>query len=280
VPDHLGAAVHLDGLAALIAVHRQDREELARLRAALDEPLASGTIRQTIDDRSWGRALAILAGGDQETAFRVLSSAWQECVAGHREYCGHYLLPDLAGLAVSLGERETARQAVAELDRYTADRGGPALRRSARFATAILDGDAAALDRVAEAYAIAGRPLLEALAREHAAELLRPAGRGVGRGPGRRPAAGTRRTARDPGPAAAVHVRLGVAHPDRAEGRRPAGRRLVRPGHRGPHVHLPAHRPVPRVQHPGQARPVLPRRASHPDSPPRQLTSASAHPQR
>ena len=177
VPDHLGAAVHLDGLAALIAVHRQDREELARLRAALDEPLASDTIRQTIDDRSWGRALATLAGGDQETAFRVLSSAWQECVAGHREYCGHYLLPDLAGLAVSLGERETARQAVAELDRYTADRGGPTLRRSARFATAILDGDAAALDRVAEAYAIAGRPLLEALAREHAAELLAAAGR-------------------------------------------------------------------------------------------------------
>jgi DNA-binding CsgD family transcriptional regulator/tetratricopeptide (TPR) repeat protein len=177
VPDHLGAAVHLDGLATLIAVHRQDREELARLRAALDEPLASGTIRHTIDDRSWGRALAALADDDQETAFRVLSSAWQECVAGHREYCGHYLLPDLAGLAVSLGEPETAWQAVAQLDRYTADRDGPALRRSARFATAILDGDAAALDRVAEAYAIAGRPLLEALAREHAAELLAAAGR-------------------------------------------------------------------------------------------------------
>jgi len=26
-------------------------------------------------------------------------------VAGHREYCGHYLLPDLAMLAVALGER-------------------------------------------------------------------------------------------------------------------------------------------------------------------------------
>jgi len=62
-PDHLGASVHLDGLAALIAVHRQDRDELARLRAALDRPLASGTIRHTIDDRSWGRSLALLADG-------------------------------------------------------------------------------------------------------------------------------------------------------------------------------------------------------------------------
>lgn len=176
-PDHLGAVAYLDGLATLIAVHRQDRGELGRLREALDEPLPSGTIRDTADDRSWARALAALADGDQETAFRVLVAAWQECVAGHREYCGHYLLPDLAGLAVSLGEPATARRAVAELNRYTAGRDGPALRRSAQFATAILDGDARALDRVADGYAIAGRPLLEALAREHAAELLAAAGR-------------------------------------------------------------------------------------------------------
>jgi len=175
-PDHLGATVHLDGLATLIAVHRQDREELERLRDALDEPPATGTIRHTIDDRSWGRALAALAEGDQELAFRVLSEAWQECVAGHREYCGHYLLPDLATLAVSLGEQETARQAVAELERYAADRSGPALRRSGRFAAAILDGDAGALNRAADSYAVAGRPLLEGMAREHAAELLAAAG--------------------------------------------------------------------------------------------------------
>jgi DNA-binding CsgD family transcriptional regulator len=177
VPDHLGAAVHLDGLATLIAVHRQDRDALERLGEALEQPLATGTIRHMIDDRSWGRALAALADGDQDMAFRVLSEAWQECVAEHREYCGHYLLPDLAALAVSLGEQETARRAVAELERYTAGRGGPCLRRSARFAAAILDGDAGALHRVADAYAAAGRPLLEGMAREHAAELLAAAGR-------------------------------------------------------------------------------------------------------
>jgi DNA-binding CsgD family transcriptional regulator/tetratricopeptide (TPR) repeat protein len=177
VPDHLGAAAHLDGLATLIAVHRQDRDALERLGEALEQPLATGTIRHMIDDRSWGRALAALADGDQDMAFRVLSEAWQECVAEHREYCGHYLLPDLAALAVSLGERETARRAVAELERYTAGRGGPCLWRSARFAAAILDDDAGALHRVADAYAAAGRPLLEGMAREHAAELLAAAGR-------------------------------------------------------------------------------------------------------
>jgi len=177
VPDHLGAAVHLDGLATLIAVHRQDRDALERLGEALEQPLATGTIRHTVDDRSWGRALAALADGDQDMAFRVLSEAWQESVAEHREYGGHYLLPDLAALAVSLGEQETARRAVAELERYAAGRGGPSLRCSARFAAAILDGDAGALHRVADAYAAAGRPLLEGMAREHAAELLAAAGR-------------------------------------------------------------------------------------------------------
>jgi DNA-binding CsgD family transcriptional regulator len=169
--------VHLDGLATLIAVHRQDRGELGRLRGRLDQPLATGTIRHTIDDRSWGRALAALADGQQETAFGVLSEAWQQCVAGQREYCGHYLLPDLVALALWLGEEATARSAVAELQRYAADRGGPALRRSARFAAGILDRDAGALLGVADAYAVVGRPLLEGLAREHAADVLAAAGR-------------------------------------------------------------------------------------------------------
>jgi DNA-binding CsgD family transcriptional regulator len=176
-PDHLGVGVHLDGLAALIAAHRQDRGELARLREALDRPLATGTVRHTIDDRSWGHALALLADGDRKAAFGVLSQAWQECVTGNREYCGHYLLPDLAALAVPLGEAAAARQAVAALDRYLADRDIPSLHRSARFATAILDGDPGALLSVAAAYAAAGRPLLESQAREHAADLLAAAGR-------------------------------------------------------------------------------------------------------
>jgi DNA-binding NarL/FixJ family response regulator len=103
--------------------------------------------------------------------------AWEQCVAGNREYCGHYLLPDLAVLAGPLGERETARRAVAQLERYNADRRGPALHRSAAFAAAILDSDATALLAVADSYAAAGRPMLEAQAREHAAEALAAADR-------------------------------------------------------------------------------------------------------
>jgi DNA-binding NarL/FixJ family response regulator len=51
------------------------------------------------------------------------------------------------------------------------------MHRSADFAAAILDNDAAALLTVADAYATAGRPLLEAQARERAAENLAAAGR-------------------------------------------------------------------------------------------------------
>jgi DNA-binding NarL/FixJ family response regulator len=106
----------------------------------------------------------------------VLAGAWQQCVAGSREYCGHYLLPDLAAVARPLGEQETARRAVAELERYAADRKAPALHRSASCAAGILDGDAGALLKVADAYEAAARPLLEAQAREHAAEALAAAG--------------------------------------------------------------------------------------------------------
>ena len=177
VPDPLGLTVHLDGLATLIAVHQQDRDQLRRLRAVLDRPLVTGSVRHTYDDRSWGRALAALAEGDQAAAFGLLCGAWEQCVAGNREYCGHYLLPDLAALAGPLGERETARQAVAQLERYDADREGPALHRSAAFAAAILAGDATGLLAVADSYAATGRPMLEAHAREHAAEALVAAGR-------------------------------------------------------------------------------------------------------
>ena len=169
--------MHLDGLAALIAVHRRDREQLARLQGRLGRPLITGPARHTYDDRSWGRGLAILADGDPTAASGVLSAAWEQCAQGSREYCGHYLLPDLAVLAGLLGEREEARRAVAQLARYAADREGPAMHRSVAFAAAILDGDAGALLTVADGYAAAGRPLLEAQAREHAAEALAVAGR-------------------------------------------------------------------------------------------------------
>jgi DNA-binding NarL/FixJ family response regulator len=177
VADHFKLTVHLDGLAALIAVHRQDRAGLARLRAVLDRPLATGPARHTYDDRSWGRALAALADGEHATAFGLLADAWEQCVAGNREYCGHYLLPDLAALAVPLGRAQSARLAVAQLDSYTAYRPAPALHRSADFAAAILAGDAKALLKVAAVYAAANRPLLEAQAREHAADALAVAGR-------------------------------------------------------------------------------------------------------
>ena len=87
----------------------------------------------------------------------MLAAAWQQCVAGNRQYCGHYLLPDLAAAAGPRGEQETARRAVAELERYATGRNVPALHRSASCAAGILDGDAGALLKVADSYAAAGQ---------------------------------------------------------------------------------------------------------------------------
>jgi hypothetical protein len=294
-PDHLGCKVDLDGLSALIAAHRQDREKLNRLRADLGQPLVTGSIRHTIDDRSWGQALAALADGDQETAFRVLLTAWQQCVAGNREYCGHYLLPDLAALAGPLGEDATARRAVTELERCAADRDAPALDRSAACSAAILDHDAGALLKVADAYAAARRPLLGAQAREHAAEAFAATGSraearlqldavqdryarldaiwDMARADARLRARDQARRARR---AAAAQGRLGCPHRYRARGGHAPGQRPVQPGYRRPNVHSPAHRTVPRVEHPGQAQPVLARRASGARRPPHRVTGIKA----
>ena len=176
-PDHLCLTPHLNGLATVIAVHRDQRADLERNRAGLEQPLTTGSSRNTYDDRSWGRGLAAHADDNPEAALAILAGAWQECVAGDREFCGHYLLPDLVGLAVSLGAHDTGRRAVAELDRYAADRDAPALRRSARFAAGLATGDIGLLLSAADEYAAVGRPLFEGQAREHAADLLAAAGR-------------------------------------------------------------------------------------------------------
>lgn len=176
-PDHLCLTPHLNGLATVIAVHRDQRADLERNRAGLEQPLTTGSSRNTFDDRSWGWGMAAHADNDPEAALAVLEGAWQECVAGNREFCGHYLLPDLVGLAVSLRAHNTARRAVAELDRYAADREAPALRRSARFAAGLATGDIGLLLNAAGEYAAVGRPLFEGQAREHAADLLAAAGR-------------------------------------------------------------------------------------------------------
>jgi hypothetical protein len=168
-PDHLGYALHLDGLATVIAVHRGDRAATARLNGSLHRPLPTGSMRHTLDDRSWGRSLAALADGDAAEAYAVLASAWIDCVAGKREFCGHYLLPGLVALGIAGGHAAAASEAVAVLNRYMRDRPGPAMHRSAAFAGALVNADAAQLLRVADDYAAAGRPLFEAEAREQAA---------------------------------------------------------------------------------------------------------------
>jgi DNA-binding CsgD family transcriptional regulator len=172
-PDHLGHRLHLDGLATVIAVHR---DAVTELQGKLGQPPASGSAQNTFDDRSWGAGLAALAAGDQDRALTVLAGAWGECVRRNRQFCGHYLLPDLVTVATARGADATARKAVAELEQYAANRQAPALNRSARFAAGIAEANPGLLLSAADNYAAVGRPLLEGQAREHAAELLTRAG--------------------------------------------------------------------------------------------------------
>lgn len=104
--------------------------------------------------------MAALADGDDSGARAVLESAWSECAEGKREFCGHYLVSGLVGLGTLHGDSAPARRAFEAITGYLCDRPGPAMHRSAAFASAILDADVDHLLQVADDYAAAGRPLL------------------------------------------------------------------------------------------------------------------------
>jgi hypothetical protein len=287
-PDHLGYTLHLDGLATVIAVHRGDRGATVRLETSLHRPLPTGSMRHTFDDRSWGRSMAALAVSDEATAYAVLASAWNDCVQGKREFCGHYLLPDLVALGIAQGHAAEASQAVAGLDGYMRDRPGPAMHRSAAFADARINANAEQLLRVADDYAAAGRPLFEAEAREQAAVLLAARGDSSDAcrhlnaalqryaaldanwdaAPSKRPAAPLRNPTRNARSSATAQDRLDRADPHRAEDRGVRIRRHVQPGHRRTDLHLSAHRPIPCLEHPHQTRPDLTRRTRRTCRPP------------
>ena len=178
VPDNLGLSPHLNGLAALISAHRGDTAAIHQLAPSLPNPLTTGTTRHTFDDRAWGFSAAALAMGNSMEAYHVLQDAWTDCIKGQRAFCAHYLLPEMVDLGMSHSYQGAVDDAVAAFEQYITDRAAPAMHRSAAFSAAIRDHDAKQLLCVADEYATAVRPLLEAQVREHAADELAADGAG------------------------------------------------------------------------------------------------------
>ena len=176
--DPMDMGRHLRGLAALIAVHRGDWNGAVGLLGAL-RGRWPGTWpeQQSGHAMTWARALAVQADGDIPAAAATLGEAWEENIGKDQlRYLCHYLVPDLVALHLEAGNQAAARRAAISIREYAARRTAPALRRSARHACALVDGDAAQLLAVGDEYQQARRVLFAARAREQAAPLLAAVG--------------------------------------------------------------------------------------------------------
>jgi DNA-binding NarL/FixJ family response regulator len=180
LPDLLDMHRHLRGVAALIAVHRRDRGALAGLLPALQAPpSATSPGRQSAHMAAWACALAASADGRPGEATRILSQAWTDDIGQDRLwYLRHYLVPDLAAVALDAGEQGAASRAADSIGAYAAGHSFPALCRSAEHVRALADRDPDELAEAAAAHRRAGRPLFAAQAGEQRAWLLAAAGHG------------------------------------------------------------------------------------------------------
>jgi DNA-binding NarL/FixJ family response regulator/tetratricopeptide (TPR) repeat protein len=176
--DRVDMGRHLRGVAALIAIHRGDRQTTASLLGSLRAPApATSPGQQSAHTPTWALALAAQADGDIPGAAAILGRSWGEDIEKDQiRYLRHYLVPDLVALHLSAGDEAAADRVADSIREYAARRTAPALSRSARHAGALADRDAARLLAVADEHEAAGRVLFAAEAREQAASLLAAAG--------------------------------------------------------------------------------------------------------
>jgi DNA-binding CsgD family transcriptional regulator len=162
----------LNGLAALIAGHRDERTELdSRLAAVAHLDLTEPGLRTFAMYLVTAQALAAERDGQPEQALtRLLSVLGPNSGVAHEDR--HLWLPDVVRLAVALGDRANAEDCteacVAEA-RRTPTSGKAA---AAEHCRGLLTSDPALLLAAADAYELAGLPLFRGQALENAAMLL------------------------------------------------------------------------------------------------------------
>jgi DNA-binding CsgD family transcriptional regulator/tetratricopeptide (TPR) repeat protein len=186
------ALVHLDGiepeflsnwsnlnpaaLAALIALHRGDREKADQYLAAtgVDEPSAGpGSAANWRLTAAW--ALRAESAGDTSRALELMAT-WLDPSPIPGQETRHELLPHLVRLALDHGDRDLAAAAVAASEADAASGPQPGKLASARCCRAQLDDDPAGLLAAAGSYLEHGWPLERATALEEAAVRLAAGG--------------------------------------------------------------------------------------------------------
>jgi DNA-binding CsgD family transcriptional regulator len=166
------------GLAALICAHREDWSGAERhVTAGGRVPIAAGDTRIYSGYLVAANAMRAEADGDQDRAAELLAT-WVTAEPGHDAKERYMWLPALVRLALANGDKVLAAAAVTAAEQDADQPGALAMQRAAGgLCRAQLDGDAAAVLRVARVYAEHGWPRMRAVACEEAAVQLAAAGR-------------------------------------------------------------------------------------------------------
>ncbi|TDP97753.1 BTAD domain-containing putative transcriptional regulator [Labedaea rhizosphaerae] len=173
-----GAILLLHGVSALIAGLRGDGAQLAaHLRDAEEYPLASVEDREHCDFLLAAAAIAAEQHDRPDEALRVLAPTLNPKYA--RMMLRHQWLPVVVRLALTVGDRETARQALEVCESERAMEAVPARAANATdWCRGLVDGDGELVLAVAGRFGTAGRRVEQALALEDAAVLLARGGSG------------------------------------------------------------------------------------------------------
>jgi DNA-binding CsgD family transcriptional regulator/tetratricopeptide (TPR) repeat protein len=172
------ANLNQPALAALIALHRGEREEAeAHLRAAgVDEPSTAQPPRSPANWRlTAALALHAEAAGDPRRAVALMST-WLDPVLIPNQRTRQEMMPHLVRVALCIDDRDTAAAATATCRADTDMDGQAEWAVAGRCCQAQLDDDAESLLDAADDYRRSGWPLQIALALEEAAVRLAAAG--------------------------------------------------------------------------------------------------------
>jgi DNA-binding CsgD family transcriptional regulator len=172
---------YLPGIAAQVAVHRDDRAAAdASLRGAEDVRLIDTEVRMLIEFLLVARAIAAERDARPAEALTRFAAAFDPDGTGEFPRLGiisTQWLPDVVRLALATGKPDVAAGAARACARDAAKQGRPTPLASAQHCQGLLDGDPDAVRAAAAAFEKLGYPLLRAQALENAAVLYAERGK-------------------------------------------------------------------------------------------------------
>ncbi|WP_162908403.1 helix-turn-helix transcriptional regulator, partial [Allorhizocola rhizosphaerae] len=173
-PYNYGLPMH--SLAVIVAVHRGTFGETDEVPVDDGSPGARSSRFLLV----WAQALAAEARTGPQQALDLLYPVWAD--GGVMEAPGgiYDICPDLARLAAATQDRERARELAVSTNALATTLPNSTTRAIAALCGGIARDDAELLGEAAQAFRDAGRPLFEAYAWEHRAELLALAGDSAG----------------------------------------------------------------------------------------------------